>query len=161
MLILHLFPNTTCLPRRQQALRRLSRARNLTSMAPRCLSPIPMKILVWTEDLGILKMTAFVSKDKGSIEWRLCWHPVIGSRVWCAGKTYMARPLQQILGGSQSHDATRAINGHMTIAVLLIRVKVRTHALTVHTSTRSGNWTALVTPAQRKITVQLRAHHQE
>ena len=100
MLILHLFPNTTCLPRRQQALRRLSRARNLTSMAPCCLSPILMKILVWTEDPGILKMTAFVKKDKGSTEWRLYWHPVIGSRAWCAGKIYMALSLQQILGGS-------------------------------------------------------------
>ena len=160
MLILHLFPNTTCLARRQQVLHRLSCTRNLTNMAPRCLSPTPMRTFV-PEDLGILKMIAIFSKDRDSTEWQLCWHPAIGSRVWCAGKTYMARSLQQIFGGSQSHDATRAINGYMTIAVLLTQMEVRTHALTVHIPTRSGNWTALVTPAQCKTIVQQRAHHQE
>ena len=160
MLIRHFFFNTKRLARRQLFHRRYSCTRNLTNMVPCCLSPTPMRTLVWTEDPGILRTTALFSKDRDST-LQVCGHSALSSRVWCAGETYMARPLQQILGGSQSHDATRVINGHITIAVLLIRMEVRTHALTVHTSTRSGNWTALVTPAQRKITVQLRAHHQE
>ena len=146
--MLYLFPNTNRLARRQQSHRGY------------CPSLTPTRTLAWTEDLGTLRTTAPASNNKDSTP-QVCWHSALSSRVWFAGKTYMARHLQQLLGGSQLLCVTRATNGHTNIAVLLNQMEVRTHALTVHTSTRSGNWTALVTPAQRKITVQLRAHHQE